>query len=156
MEKNKRRGLFGVGIPGYRMEKRMVLKMVICKATYRLPCPLGHKITNEWQGTWPGVGGCWGSVCMDHSEQMRPSTCGVSSAPTTQNQGRVESSRRCEKLWFKTKRNEGKRKLWNQNNGKQPTRLFQAILWVAREPETGYRWMWGEEFQPGTEGWSRT
>lgn len=37
------------------------------------------------------------------------------------------------------KRRERERKLLNQNNLKQPTSLFQAMLWVeARKPETGY------------------
>lgn len=55
--KNKRSSLCGAGIPGYRMNKRMISKTMICKATYRLLRPLGHKLLHEWKGTLPGAEG---------------------------------------------------------------------------------------------------
>lgn len=71
--------------------------------------------------------------------------------------------RRFEKVWYKTKRNEKKtktkkrEKAFEPKNLKQPTSLFQAMLWVeAREPETGYSRCEERSFQPGTEGRSRT
>ena len=39
----EKRKFIGVGIPGYRMEERMVLKSMICKATCRALCPWALK-----------------------------------------------------------------------------------------------------------------
>lgn len=141
----------------------MISKTMICKATYRLLCQLGHKIIHEWKGTLPGVEGTkmWliirllGFALMHHFEPMRPSMCDMSCIPPTQannnneegkgqNHNRVKQLRRFEKLWFKKKKEMKKNKKEEalENNLKQPTSLFQAMLRVeAREPETGYRQM---------------
>lgn len=79
-QRKQRSSLFGVGTPCYRMEKRMILKTMICKAASSTPLPAGPQ-----NHTWIERNSAWHRrnqnvtdtrllefVLMDHFEQMRP------------------------------------------------------------------------------------